>query len=45
LYQILSGEKNWGFKFILKDMDTCNVLYTADVPEERIKVYDYLWEK
>ena len=45
LYQILSGEKDWGFKFILKDMDTDEILYTADVPEEKVRVYDYLWDK
>lgn len=45
IYQLLMGEQEWGVHFVLKDMDTNETLYTADYPEEKVRVYDYLWDK
>ena len=45
IYQLLMGEEEWSVHFILKDMDTDEILYTANYPEENIRVYDYLWDK
>ena len=45
LLQILSGEEDWGIDFTLKDMDTNEILYTADYPEEKIRVDETIWEK
>ena len=43
IYQVLSGEENWSIDFVLEDMETKEVLYTADFPEETIKVNDKIW--
>ena len=45
LFQVLSGEEDWGIDFTLKDMDTNEILYTADFPEEKIKFNEETWEK
>ena len=45
LHQVLMGEKDWSIYFILKDMDTNEILYTAEYPEENIKINEYLWDK
>ena len=45
LFQVLSGEEDWGIDFTLKDMDTNEILYTANFPEEKIKFNEETWEK
>ena len=44
LFQVLNGEDNWGICFTLKDMDTNEVLYIADFPEENIKFNEEIWD-
>ncbi len=45
IYQVLMGEDNWSIHFVLEDMDTGEILYTADFPEEKIKVNEEIWEQ
>ena len=45
IYQVLMGEENWSIHFILEDKDTEEILYTADYPEEVIRVSETIWEK
>ncbi len=45
MIQILNGEADWGFEFIVKDMETEKVLYTASCPEERVKIYESFWDE
>ncbi len=44
IYQVLMDEENWSIHFVLEDMDTGEVLYTADYPEEKIRVDEAIWE-
>lgn len=45
IYQVLMGEENWTIHFVLEDMDTNEILYTADFPGEKIRVDESIWEK
>ena len=45
LFQVLNGEEDWGIEFTLKDMDTNEIIYTADFPKEKIRVDETIWEK
>ena len=45
IYQVLMGEANWSIHFVMADMDTKEILYTADYPEEEIRVSETIWEK
>ena len=45
IYQVLMGEENWSIHFILEDKDTEEILYTADYPEEVIRVSETIWEQ
>ena len=45
IYQVLMGEANWSIHFVMEDMDTNEILYTADYPEEEIRVSETIWEK
>lgn len=42
--QILNDDENWGFDFIVKDMDTEEILYYADFPQNDIKLDASLWD-
>ena len=44
LFQVLNGEEDWGIDFILIDMDTGEVLYTEEHPENNIRVEEGMWE-
>ena len=44
IYQVLMGEETWSIHFVLEDMDTGEVLYTADYPEEKIRVEEEMWD-
>lgn len=44
IYQVLMGEETWSIHFVLEDMDTGEILYTADYPEEEIEVDDSMWD-
>ena len=43
LLQVLNGEEEWGINFTLKDMDTNEIIYTADFPKEKIRVDETIW--
>ena len=43
LFQVLNGEADWKIDFILKDMDTGEILYTEDYPEKNIRVEEEMW--
>lgn len=45
IIQVVNGEEDWGFEFIIKDMETEKVLYTASCPEDRVTVYENLWDE
>ena len=45
MFQVLLGEETWSIHFVLEDMDTGEILYTADFPEEKIKVNEEIWEQ
>ena len=44
IYQVLMGVETWSIHFVLEDMDTGEVLYTADYPEEKIRVEEEMWD-
>ena len=44
MFQVLLGEENWSINFIIEDMDTNEVVYTANFPEEKIKFNEEIWE-
>ncbi len=44
IYQVLMGEENWSIHFVLENMDTNEVVYTADYPKEQIKFNEEIWE-
>lgn len=44
LFQVLNGEADWKIDFILKDMDTGEILYTEDYPEKNIRVEEEMWD-
>ncbi len=44
VYQVLMGEEKWSIHFVVEDMDTGEILYTADFPEEKIRVDETIWE-
>lgn len=44
IYQVLMGEETWSIHFVLEDIDTGEILYTADYPEEEIEVDDSMWD-
>ena len=44
IYQVLMREEIWSIHFVLEDMDTGEILYTADYPEEEIEVDDSMWD-
>lgn len=43
--QILSADNDWGFKFVVKDMETEEILYEADFPQDSIKMDASIWDK
>lgn len=45
LIQVVSGEEDWGFEFIIEDMDTGTVLYTALCPKDRVRVSESIWDE
>ena len=44
IYQVLMGEETWSIHFVLEDMNTGEILYIADFPEEKIRVDETIWE-
>lgn len=44
MIQILSGEEDWGLEFTVKDMKTEKVVCQAMFPENRIRVYESMWD-
>ena len=44
MFQVLKGEENWSIQFKVEDMDTNEVVYTANFPEEKIKFDEQIWE-
>lgn len=44
MIQILNGEEEWGFNFVVKDMKTEKVLYNAFCPPGKMKVYESMWD-
>ncbi len=45
LVQVLSGDENFNIDFTLKDIDTNEILYTAVLPEERVRIGAEIWEQ
>ncbi len=43
--QILSAYNDWGFKFVVKDMETEEILYEADFPQDSIRMDASIWDK
>ena len=44
IHQVLMGEEKWIVHFVVEDMDTGEILYTADYPKEKIRVDETIWE-
>lgn len=44
MIQILNGEESWGFEFIVKDLKTEKVLYSALCPPGRMRVFESMWD-
>ena len=44
IYQVLMEEETWSIHFVLEDMNTGEILYIADFPEEKIRVDETIWE-
>lgn len=44
IYQVLMGEEIWSVHFVVEDMDSGEILYAADFPEEEISVDETIWE-
>ncbi len=44
IYQVLMGEEIWSVHFVVEDMDSGEILYTADFPEEEISVDETIWK-
>ena len=44
MFQVLLGEETWSIHFVLEDMDSGEILYAADFPEEEISVDETIWE-
>jgi len=44
IYQVLKGEETWSIHYVLEDMNTGEILYIADYPEEEIRVHESMWE-
>lgn len=45
MIQILNGEEDWGFEFTVKDMKTEKVVCQTMFPENKISVYESMWDE